>query len=436
MGHMSQLKEEYRALMDRLDHHAVAMPRPEDQRALEGWRELLEVMYTPEEAELASRMPMVPTSLRRLARRYDMPEEELKQKLEPLCDKGLIMDLVSPKTGEAKYLLAPPVVGFFEFSMMRAHDMFDKLAVAKAMDAYMHGDDTFAREVFGNDTVVGRAMVHEDVLAQGIPEVLDWERTTRLIAESDQIAVSHCYCRHKAEHLGKACDVPQEICLSLNGGASFVIGRGFGRAIDKQEALSIVKKARKLGLVQIADNVKNEPAYVCNCCACCCGQLSSINDFGLKAVNPSGFEPAYHPDDCKGCSRCSRACPIAAITMAPARTGGQRKNELRPVFDSELCIGCGVCATTCKQDAISMERREKPSHVPENTIERVVRQMLEHGRLADLLFDESESRGAAFLNHAVQAITKLPRAQRVLASDQVRSRFVQFVLKNAPAIEA
>ena len=379
---------------------------------------------------------MVPTSLRRLARRYDLPEEELKQKLEPLCDKGLIMDLVSPKTGDAKYLLAPPVVGFFEFSMMRAHDMFDKLAVAKAMDAYMHGDDTFAREVFGHDTVVGRAMVHEDVLAQGIPEVLDWERTTRLIEESDQIAVSHCYCRHKAEHVGKACDVPQEICLSINGGANFVIGRGFGRPIDKQEALSIVKKARKLGLVQIADNVKNEPAYVCNCCACCCGQLSSINDFGLKAVNPSGFEPAHHPDDCKGCSRCSRACPVAAITMTPARAGGQRKNALHPAFDSELCIGCGVCATTCKQDAISMERRDNPSHVPENTIERVVRQMLERGRLADLLFDESESRGAAFLNHAVQAITKLPPAQRVLASDQVRSRFVQFVVKNAPAVEA
>jgi len=436
MGHMSQLKQEYRGLMERLDHHAVAMPRPEDERALQGWRELLEVMYSPEEAALASRMPMMPTPLSRLARRLDMPEEELRAKLEPLCDKGLVMDLVSRSTGEAKYLLAPPVVGFFEFSMMRAHDMFDKLSVAKAMDAYMHGDDTFAREVFGNDTVVGRAMVHEDVMAADIPEVLDWERTTNLLREAEQIAVSHCYCRHKAEHLGEACDVPQEICLSLNGGAEFVIRRGFGRQIDKEQALSIVTDARKLGLVQIADNVQNEPAYVCNCCACCCGQLSAINDFGLKAVNPSGFEPHYNPDVCKGCSRCSRACPIAAIAMTPARTGGKRKNELRPDFDSELCIGCGVCATTCPQGGIRMERRTQPSHVPENTIERVVRQMLERGRLADLLFDESESRGAAFLNHAVKALTKLPPAERALASEQVKSRFVSFALKNAPAIDA
>jgi hypothetical protein len=286
---MSQLKQEYRGLMERLDHHAVAMRRPEDERALQGWRELLEVMYSPEEAELASRMPMMPTRLSRLARRFDMPEEELRAKLEPLCDKGLVMDLVSRSSGEAKYLLAPPVVGFFEFSMMRAHDMFDKLSVAKAMDAYMHGDDTFAREVFGNDTVVGRAMVHEDVMAADIPEVLDWERTTSLLREAEQIAVSHCYCRHKAEHLGEACDVPQEICLSLNGGAEFIIRRGFGREIDEEQALSIVTDARKLGLVQIADNVQNEPA-------------SALRDQRLRPEGgqPQRFRAALQPRRLQG----------------------------------------------------------------------------------------------------------------------------------------
>jgi hypothetical protein len=75
-----------------------------------------------------------------------------------------------------------------------------------------------------------------------------------------------------------------------------------------------------------------------------------------------------------------------------------------------------------------MARREAPSYVPENAIERVVRQMIEHGRLADLLFDEGQSRGAAFLNHAMKALTALPPAERALASEQVKSRFVKFAL--------
>jgi ferredoxin len=123
--------------------------------------------------------------------------------------------------------------------------------------------------------------------------------------------------------------------------------------------------------------------------------------------------------------------------MAPERAGGKRKNELHPVFDSERCIGCGVCATTCKQEAIRMERRAKPTHVPENTLERVVRQMLEHGRLADLLFDESESRGAAFLNHAVHAIVGHGEHDSDPSGHgNTSSRFVRFALKNAPPAHA
>jgi hypothetical protein len=50
---------------------------------------------------------------------------------------------------------------------------------------------------------------------------------------------------------------------------------------------------------------------------------------------------------------------------------------------------------TVAQEPISMERRAEPHDVPQNAIERIVRQMLEHGRLADLLFDESDSRGSS-----------------------------------------
>lgn len=430
MGHLGHLKEEYRQLVHRLDAGAAPLPEPADPKAWVGWKEILEILFTPEEAALASTLPVLPASPERIAARSGVALELLKPRLDAMADKGLVLDLVSKRTGRTTYLLAPPVVGFFEFSMMRAHDSIPKKRMAEALEAYIHNDDTFARGVFGHDTVIGRALAHETALGDGpVPDVLDWERATRVISSAAEIAVSLCYCRHKAEHLNAACGAPVENCLSLNGGAEFVLRRNFGKRIGKEQALAILTDARDRGLVQIADNVRDQPSYLCNCCGCCCGQLQSINQYGLRAVNPSGFIATNHPENCAGCSRCARACPIAAIEMVPSRSASPgKKNDMRPRVDSQSCIGCGVCADACNKDAMRMERRAKQPFVPANAVEKALRIALERGKLADLLFDEGESRGHRVLNHMIKALTQLPPAQRALASEQVKSRFVRAVL--------
>lgn len=429
MGHLGHLKQEYRSLIKRLEKGQVALPEPRDPRAWHGWKEILEILYTPEEAELASRLPTRPTSLGQLARRLGMTAEELAPRLDAMCDRGLVMDLVNPRTGRARYFLSPPVVGFFEFSLMRLHDSIPKKRMAEALEAYTHFDDAFVREVFAGETVIGRALVHETALSdEPLPDVLDWERATAIVSEAKAWAVAICYCRHKAEHLGRQCDAPMDNCLSLNAGAEFVARRKFGRAIERSEAMDIITKAREGGLVQIADNVLDRPTYICNCCGCCCGQLQAINEFDLPAVNPSGFLACSDLDKCSGCSRCSRACPITAITMRGRRVTAKRKNDLEPVVNEDRCIGCGVCVAACKKDAMRMVRRSDRSYVPKNAIERMLRMALERGRLADLLFDEGAGRGSRFLNQVVRTLTALPGSQRLLAAEQVRSRFVRAAL--------
>ncbi len=434
MGHLGHLKDEYRSLVDRLDAGQVGLPEPEDPAAAAARLEILEILYSPEDAHVASRMPVRPASLNRVARQVGMSPEELEPRLDSMCDRGLAMDIPNPKTGKTTYVLAPPVVGFFEFTMMRAHDdRIPQKRVAQALDAYTHGDPAFAREVFGHDTVVGRALVNEAHLAnEELPDVLDWQRATSLVQDAWAVSVSQCYCRHKAEHLGEACDAPQEICLSLNAGAQFVARREFGRSITPEEGLDILHASRDAGLVQIADNVQHRPSYICNCCACCCGQLRAINDYDLPGVNPSGFVPEVDDSTCKGCSRCSRACPVTAISMQAHRAGAGEKNQLQPQIDQARCIGCGVCASVCKQGALTMARCTIQPSVPAHTIERVIRMALERGRLAHLLVDQGASRGHRFLNHALQVITRLPPAEKILASEQVRSRFIRFVVGRIP----
>ncbi|WP_099205915.1 NADH-quinone oxidoreductase subunit NuoF [Scatolibacter rhodanostii] len=48
-------------------------------------------------------------------------------------------------------------------------------------------------------------------------------------------------------------------------------------------------------------------------------------------------------DQCKGCSKCSRACPVSAIS-------GKIKEPF--VIDQEKCIKCGACISTCPFHAI------------------------------------------------------------------------------------
>jgi ferredoxin len=431
MGHLGHLREEYEDLVERLEGAQVSFPRPATPAAEAAWREILEILFTPDEAALATKIPVRPSSLNKIAALAGLTPEALRPRLDAMADKGLVFDLVHPETGKERWVLAPPVVGFLEFSLMRAHDMHPKERLARAMDAYMHGDDAFAREVFGGETVIGRALVNEDALGRSkdlVPEVLDWERASEVVGKATNIAVSLCYCRHKAEHLGRSCAAPMENCLTLNLGADFVERRGFGRKIEAAEALDLLAEARAHGLVQIADNVRSGITYVCNCCACCCAQLRAIQDFGFPAVNPSGFEARADGARCRGCSKCSKACPIGAISLEQRREQAQIKGRVVARVDGGRCIGCGLCALECRHGALTMAPRHDRSYVPATLMERTVRMAIERGHVAHFVADQALGRGPRFLNLVLRTLTSLPAAQRVLASEQVKSRFVRFAL--------
>ncbi len=77
---------------------------------------------------------------------------------------------------------------------------------------------------------------------------------------------------------------------------------------------------------------------------------------------------------------------------------------------------------------MKMVRRSRKRHVPANAFERAVRMAIERGRLADLMFAEGASKSSYFMNRVVSALTSLPGAQRALASEQVKSRFLKVAL--------
>lgn len=424
MGHLTSEHKAYVDLQARLDRTHIGLPDGESLF------EILRLLYTEEEAAVAARMPVKPISVASLARRVKLPEGRLVPLLERMANVGTVMDIVHPHTGEVSYMLSPPVVGFFEFALMRRRQDLDQPALAMAMDAYMRSGAFFS-SVEGDMTQIGRTLVNEEALAPEVTtEILAYERASEILRDATKIGVSLCYCRHKAEHLGRACDAPQEVCFNINGGFDYVARHGIARQVELSEALEILAHCREQGLVQIADNVARRPIYLCNCCGCCCLQLRAINRYGIRsAVHTSNFIAAGDAERCRGCGHCARRCPVQAIRLEPAPRQGQRKGRMRAVIDEEICLGCGLCHGACRHRFIRMEPRPVRVLTPESTLERVVNMAIDRGKLQHLLFDEGDGLPALVANRVLGRLLDLPPARRALARQQLRSKFVEGILR-------
>ena len=336
-------------------------------------------------------------------------------------------------TAACKFVLPPPMIGFFEFSLMRTRGDIDQKYLSELFYQYINVEEDFIKDLFlGMDTKLGRVFVNESVLmTEKTNHILDYERATHIIEEADFIGVGTCFCRHKNYHLGTPCklNAPMETCLTFgNVARSLSEHGGYARKIDKAEAKEILAMSYDYNLVQMGENVREDPAFMCNCCGCCCEALETVRRFSpMQPIATTNYLPKINLSDCVSCGKCEKVCPVLAISMQesdPAE-GNVKKH---PVIDETICLGCGVCARNCPKKAITLMRRPIEVITPVNSTHRFVLQAIEKGTLQNLVFDNQ-----AFANHRAMAavfgtILKLPPIKQALASKQFQSVYLDNLL--------
>ena len=322
---------------------------------------ILRRLFTPEEAELALHLSLIPEEARVIARRAKISVDEAAERLERMALKGLIFR-IQPHDGAALYQALQFVIGIWEFQV---NDLDAELV--RDVEEYLPSLTQESWKVPQLRTIpVGRS-----VTAQ--MEILPYERAEGLVRTQKNFAVAPCICRREQKMIGKGCQKPEETCLVFGMAADYYERNGLGRRIDLQETLNILKTADAEGLVLQPGN-SQEIINICCCCGDCCGVLRTLKKFPKPASMVfSPFIASTNPDTCEGCGVCTERCQMEALSLV----------DEKAVLNVDRCIGCGLCVSTCPTQSLTLMRKpdsEQPN-VPKDLIKLSIRLGQERGKL-------------------------------------------------------
>jgi ferredoxin len=409
MGHLTS--KNYLDLQKRLERSTQGAP------ASDALFKILEILFSEQEAALASVLPLNVFSLDKATKIWHKSISESKTILDNLATKGLLLDIA--KGDKQYYVLAPTMAGFFEFSLMRTDGQFDRKILSELYYQYINTEDNFNTSIFKLEPTIDRVFVQETSIEQkDQPEVLDYEKASQVIETATCITVGTCYCRHKMEHLGKSCSQPQDVCLTFNTSAKSLAKHGIAREINKDEAKEILNQCIKNGLVQIGDNVQDNVNWICNCCSCCCEAILAYKTLGYRNIRSNYF--AQVKSNCIGCGICLKKCPVDAIKITYKKAS----------IDRDKCIGCGVCANFCTKQAISMIRNKNVKFTPQDSFERFVINAIAENKLQNFIFDNYHLWTYEIFRKLLKIILTLEPIKQNLAKQQLRSKFLN-ILSNS-----
>ncbi len=326
----------YRRLQRHLDNMPVAFPATDSGVELR----ILKRLFTPEEAEVALLLSALPETLDRIcrrARKTRIPREELERTLDRMVAKGSILG--RGPTGRKRYGKAQLAVGMYELQV-------DRLTKELQEDVEQYFREGFGEAFHGPRTGQMRTI---PVNARFVPErrVGRYDDARQLIeGSSGPIAVMNCICRQGKELQGQPCQQTEarRVCMTFRGAARQLVEDGTAQTISREEALALARRAEEDGMVLQPENTQ-DPHFICFCCGCCCGVLTTAKQLPRPAdYLLSNYRATVDPERCTECETCHSRCPMDALESSNGATR----------VDDGRCIGCGLCVSTCPSEALTL----------------------------------------------------------------------------------
>jgi H+/Na+-translocating ferredoxin:NAD+ oxidoreductase subunit B len=330
------MAEVYKKLQERLDMFPQGFPKTKSGVEIQ----VLENLFTVEEAEIATFLKPYPELVVTIAERLDRDAQQLGKILYDMSRKGLILRFKESEE-VIYYFLAPWVVGIWEFQLNRMNK--ENIPLYKKFHQEGIVASAKGRSVGGFRVIPVEKEIKDD------REIQPYEKVSEIIEANSKFAVADCICRKESEIMGDKCNKLLEACMTFGFAADYYIENGMAREISKEQAKQILLKAEEDGLVHCSSNHKGGKIFICNCCGCHCKALAYLTKHNMPGlIAQSNYYALVDADTCEGCQTCIDRCQVNAIKMA---------DEIAAVA-LERCIGCGLCVSTCPAGSISMVHKQ------------------------------------------------------------------------------
>ena len=384
MNNTDKTVDIYERLADALDALPAGFTRTPSKVEIK----LIKMVFTPEEALVASTLSRKLETAAEIAKRVGLPEAEVTVLLESMIPKGMVRaDMVTFQSGVTglgkvevtagqkptaesvkKYRLQSFLVGWYEAYLKN---------IKPETKEFAQLFEQYAREG-GGERIFSPRPGHQGVIPMRgslKPEWLKREPYNDIDAHfqrHERFLVIDCVCKNqKAACHGHSCDMPTRRCGFVGLPPTTPLSEN---VLTREEAVKLWDEFDAMGTMIVTGVYgftysAEKPQFVggCHCCACCCGLLNAplLNPNIKETAQRSNYRAVKDYKKCQSCAECVRRCQVFAHTFKETRDG--KKTE----YNREKCVGCGSCVMGCPNGALRLEpvSEEEWYHIPSSFIE-------------------------------------------------------------------
>ena len=371
----------YERLADALDALPAGFTRTPSKLEIK----LIKLVFTPEEALVASTLSRKIETAAEIAERVGLPEDKVTVLLEGMIPRRMVRaDTLALETGvkglgkvEAKpgqkvhaesvkkYRLSPFLVGWYESYLQELRPTSTEFAQIYEQYVIEGGGEKILSPRPGSQGVIPyRGSLKPEWLKREPHNDIDAH-----FKRHERFLVIECVCKkEKVAFQGHSCELPIKRCGFVGLPPQTPLSEN---VLTREEALKLWEELDAMGTMVIEGFYgftmgAEEPQFVggCHCCGCCCTILQGGRMGHLtETVQRSNYRVVKDHDKCTNCGECVRRCQFFAHTS--------KGPDDKPVYHREKCVGCGACVMGCKFDALHLEpiSEEEWFHVPSSFTE-------------------------------------------------------------------